>query len=287
MSQTPNAMPELSRFEQPYDWETIDATVHEVGGVVLRRLFSSAEVERFNREIDAYLMQHQAAGLPSSGSSDYDTFLGHRTVRLHGLLEKFASAADWLCRDELVDWAERLLDPVATSVLLNAAELIQIGPGEPGQHLHRDTDSWPLAPLGEHPLMVNALVALDPFTLENGATRVVPESWRWERDRRATEQEMLRSTMDAGDALVFRGDIVHGGGANATERPRRAISLSYCAGWLRPVENGILNVSRDRAKSLPKRLQAMLGYAAYDGSRDNGGLVGLYENGDPAVLLEG
>jgi hypothetical protein len=31
----------------------------------------------------------------------------------------------------------------------------------------------------------------------------------------------------------------------------------------------------------------MLGYAAYDGSRDNGGLVGLHENGDPAVLLEG
>jgi hypothetical protein len=34
-------------------------------------------------------------------------------------------------------------------------------------------------------------------------------------------------------------------------------------------------------------VQALLGYAVYDGSRDKGGLVGLYENGDPAVVLEG
>lgn len=53
-----------------------------------------------------------------------------------------------------------------------------------------------------------------------------------------------------------------------------------------PVENSILNIPRDTVKRLPGHLQALLGYAAYDGSRDNGGLVGLYENGDPPVLLK-
>ena len=91
--------------------------------------------------------------------------------------------------------------------------------------------------------------------------------------------------MEAGDALLFRGDVIHGGGANTTESHRRAVSVSYCAGWLRPVENSFLNVSRERAKILPTRVQKLLGYAAYDGKRDGGGLVGLYENGDPRALV--
>ena len=204
---------------------------------------------------------------------------------LHGLIEKFESAAKWIDRYELIDWAERSLDPVATTMLLNAAELIQIGAGEPSQYLHRDSDSWPLVPLGDQPIIVNALIALDSFTLENGATHITPGSWRWSRERKPKPEEILRAPMEEGDALLFRGDVIHGGGANTTGRHRRAVSVSYCAGWLRPVENSFLNVSRERAKILPTRVQKLLGYVAYDGKRDGGGLVGLYENGDPSALV--
>lgn len=286
MSEKELATIELGRFAPPYDWSAIDAIVHEEGGVIVESLFSREAVARFNREIDDYLAANKDAGQPRSGSSAYDKFLGHRTVRLQGLIEKFESAAGWIGRRELFEWADRTFEPVATSMLLNAGELIQIGPGEPSQHFHRDSDSWPMAPLGEHPLVVNAIVALDPFTLENGATHVAPGSWRWDRDRKPRAHEILRSPMAAGDALLFRGDLVHCGGANTTANPRRAVSISYCVGWLRPVENSILNVTRERAKTLPKHVQGLLGYAAYDGTRDRGGLVGLYENGDPAVLLE-
>ncbi len=277
---------ELRCFERPFSWESIDPVIHEEGGVILRNFFSSSEVADFNRDVDEYFMADEDAGKPRSGSTAYDKFLGHKTVRLQGLIGKVANVGDWIGNPELCDWAERTLEPVATSALLNAAELIQIGPGEPKQYLHRDSDSWPMAPLGEHPLIVNALIALDPFTLANGATHLAPGSWRWDRSRKARPEEMLRAVMQPGDVLVFRGDIVHGGGANTTDVPRRALSISYCVGWLRTVENSILNVSRERIKTLPKHLQQLLGYSAYDGSRDNGGLVGLYENGDPSVLLE-
>lgn len=285
MPETPTLVSELRRFQAPYDWEAVDASVLEVGGVVLDRLFKESEVAALNREIDDYLTTHEHAGRPESGSAVYDKFLGYRTVRLQGLIAKFESAADWIGRRDLVDWGSRLLGPVSTSILLNAAELIQIGPGEPAQYLHRDSDSWPMAPLGDNPLIVNALIALDSFTPENGATWVAPGSWRWDRHRRAEAPEMTRAIMEPGDALLFRGDIVHGGGSNRTTRPRRALSITYCAGWLRPVENSILNIPRAQVKTLPARVQDLLGYAAYDGTRDNGGLVGLYENGDPRVFL--
>ena len=38
-------------------------------------------------------------------------------------------------------------------------------------------------------------------------------------------------------------------------------------------------------RDLPPELTALLGYAAYDGSARNGGLLGLYENGDPSAAL--
>ena len=84
------------RFTQPYDWKAIDAEIHASGGVILEGLFSAERVATFNRETDAFLGAHQDAGKPASGSSSYDQFLGHRTVRMQGLIEKMPSAADWI-----------------------------------------------------------------------------------------------------------------------------------------------------------------------------------------------
>lgn len=146
-------------------------------------------------------------------------------------------------------WAERMLACVADSVLLNAGELIQIQPGEPAQYLHRDSDAWP-APIGLHPLVVNCMLALGPFTAANGATRVVLGSHRWPAGRCPEEHELRPVELRPGDALLFPGDLVHGGGANRTDQPRRGVSLSYCAGWLRPVENSVLNVPPGLARHL-------------------------------------
>ena len=97
--------------------------------------------------------------------------------------------------------------------------------------------------------------------------------------------ETAQRFVASGDALVFRGDVVHGGGENRSGERRRVLSISYCAGWLRPVENSFLNVSRETARRLPPEVAALLGYAANDESRNLGGMVGLFENGDPSRAL--
>jgi len=283
---TLSASDELPRFSRPYDWESIDHAVRTLGGVIVVGLLPPADLDTLDDQIDDYLDGHADDPSPVSGSEIYDLFLGQKTVRLHGLVEKIPSSADLIARPELVDWAERLVGPMATSVLLNAGELIQIEPGEPAQFPHRDTDSWPEAPIGDHPVLVNAIVALDAFTLENGATYIAPESWQWDLTRQPAAHEFTRALMDRGDAVLFRGDLVHGGGENGGNRRRRALSISYCAAWLRPVENSFLNVSRATARSLPPRLQGILGYAAHDATSRGGGLIGLFENGDPKRALD-
>jgi hypothetical protein len=275
---------QLPRFTRPYDWTEIDRAVQTIGGAIIEDLLTSNEVETLNDQVDGYLASHGDSAKPATGSEIYDGFLGHKTLRLHGLLEKMPSSAELIGRTDLIDWAERMIAPLASSVLLNAGELIQIQPGEPAQYLHRDSDSWP-TPVGDHPVIVNALVALDPCTLENGATHIVPRSWHWKPEREPQPGEFTRAVMKSGDAVLFRGDLVHGGGENTTDKRRRVLSVSFCAGWLRPVENSFLNLSHETVRPLPPKLQAVLGYSAYDGIQQRGGLIGLYENGDPARAL--
>jgi hypothetical protein len=282
-------VPTLPTFHRPFNWPEIDDIVRTDGGAILAGFLSPEELHNLNQQFDRFIEQHDQVGRPTSRSDGYNTFLGRQTIRLHGLMEKAPASADLIGNPDLVEWATRHIAPDRApgsgAVVLNAAELIQIEPSESRQAAHRDTDSWPEAPNGDHPLAVNAIVALDPFTLQNGATYVAPGSWQWDRDRRATAEEYARATMDAGDAVLFRGDLIHRGGENLSDKSRRAISISYSAGWLRPVENSFLNLSAETIAGLTPRLQALIGFQAHDATDQGGGLLGLYENGDPADAL--
>ena len=284
--------------ERPYDWLAIDAEIEKVGAVVLKALIDAPLVGTLNADADAFLNEQKSGkpkpgkqkpgtdiGLPATGSETYDRFLGYQTVRLHGLLEKFPSACELMDNPQVLDWAARSLLPVATEPRLSAAEFIQIQPGEPRQLFHRDSDSWPL-PVGEHPVVVNAIVALTEFSATNGATWVAPGSFEASGDHNYEASDFVQAVMAAGDALLFRGDLLHGAGANESDASRRAISLSFCAGWLRAVENSALNLKLETLHRLSPKLLAALGFAPYDGSARGNGLLGLYENGDPAALLK-
>jgi ectoine hydroxylase-related dioxygenase (phytanoyl-CoA dioxygenase family) len=60
--------------------------------------------------------------------------------------------------------------------------------------------------------------------------------------------------------LFIAGSLYHGGGANRSDRPRLGVLLEYAAGWLRQQENHVLAVPQDVVRTLPERLQELLGY---------------------------
>ncbi len=71
---------------------------------------------------------------------------------------------------------------------------------------------------------------------------------------------MIVAEMPAGSVMFYLGHLWHGGGANRTERPRLGVFLEYVVSWLRPQENHCLAVPRRIARTLPARLQELLGY---------------------------
>lgn len=280
----PSTAVHLQRFSPPVDWDQVDRAVLSDGAVLVKGLIEAPLVDRLNADLDSWLSARPGAGLPDTGSQLYDDFLGRRTVRLHGLSTKLASGPDLIGHPAIVAWAERMLAPSSASILLNAGELIQIGGDEPAQFPHRDSDSWPL-PAREHPVVVNAIVALSEFNEDNGATALALGSHRWAPGRYPTPSEVTQTRMEPGDVLLFRGDIIHHGGANTTARARRGVSVSYCCGWLRPVENSSLNAPPNVARDLEAKIQDLLGYASHDATATAGGILGLYESGDPHEAL--
>ena len=81
----------------------------------------------------------------------------------------------------------------------------------------------------------NTIWLLDDFTSENGATRVVPGSQNWKQlpqealaDPLAPHPEERLLLAPAGSVIVMNTHAWHGGTANRTAQPRRALHTFYC-----------------------------------------------------------
>jgi hypothetical protein len=86
----------------------------------------------------------------------------------------------------------------------------------------------------------NTVWLLDDFTLENGALRCVPGSHHLRRlpqdalaDPYASHPDEILVTGKAGDVVVMNAHMWHGGTANRTANPRRALHAFYCR-WDKP-----------------------------------------------------
>lgn len=74
---------------------------------------------------------------------------------------------------------------------------------------------------------------LDPFRVNNGATRVVPASHRWTAeewhrfDEDATHPDEVRLLGEPGDAFIMNAHLLHGGGMSLNGSPRKSIFAFY------------------------------------------------------------
>ena len=160
------------------------------------------------------------------------------------------------------------IDPVLLSIVegvlgksfqMSVAVAMCPGPGCDRQGLHQDDSHYPI-PRPHPPLVANTLIALDDFTVENGATLVVPDSHKWDRILNPDEPT-LQIEMKAGSLLVWDGALWHAGGANKTSNEiRRSVNLNFNVSWLRQQENLYLGVPRSTISKMPDLLQRVLGY---------------------------
>lgn len=236
----------------PYAEATAEAIVGEleaVGYCIIEGVQSGDELARRRRELEPLL------AATDTGSN---SFLGRHTRRVYTLLAKTRGFDDAVLNPLLL----AVMDRVLTHYQLCVATAIEIGPGETDQTLHADDGVYPLPDLGT-PLTVNSMWALDDFTEDNGATRLVAGSHRGTEKKQVTPAATVTACMPAGSVLLYYGSLLHGGGANRTQHPRLGVVIEYAVSWIRPQENLGLSYPPSLAAGLPRRLQELLGYNLY------------------------
>lgn len=113
----------------------------------------------------------------------------------------------------------------------------------------------------------------------NGGTQLVIGSHKWDRSREPEPHEVIQAEMKKGSVLIYRGSLIHAGGANKSATPRPGLVFGYNLGWLRQAENQYLAYPPEVAKYLPVEVQNLIGYSVH---RPN---LGLFECEDPAQAL--
>jgi ectoine hydroxylase-related dioxygenase (phytanoyl-CoA dioxygenase family) len=203
-------------------------------------------------------------------------FYGERTKRFGAVLKRSPAAEAFVRHPLVLEVAESVLGPWCDRLQLNLTQALQIHPGQRAQSLHRDENMWG-GPKGQMEYLVNVMWPFGPYRAENGATVVHPGS----HHGGAGDAGPICAEMDAGDALIFLGSTLHGGGANRTEGPRTGMVVSYCLGWLKPYENQWLVYPPAVARGFSPELARLAGYQQH---RPN---LGNYEGQCPSVLLTG
>ncbi|NQV84802.1 MAG: phytanoyl-CoA dioxygenase family protein [Rhodospirillales bacterium] len=259
----------IPTFKSSCSSKDLLAAIQDKGGAIVEGLAPVNLMDEIATDLDPYF-----DGTPLGEGY----FVGTRTKRMGALFVKAPAAQELVMNPLVLDVAQAVLGPNCSRFQLNLTEAIQIWPGEPEQILHRDDELFPFAHT-EIECMINAIWAYSDFTEINGATRIVPGSHKEELDRDPPEDRICQAVMPRGSVLLYLGSAVHSGGANKSDQPRTALTMSYNLGYLRQAENQYLAVPPEVAKTLPKDLQELIGYSIHAPR------LGWLECQDPGDLL--
>jgi ectoine hydroxylase-related dioxygenase (phytanoyl-CoA dioxygenase family) len=252
--------------------DEVDAALDRDGGVIVKSMFSDV-VDDLNAEMNETIFDYKNG---IKGNAYMSEFAGRKTKRVTRLINRSAVFRERILDNEvLLSHMDRHMLQTTDAYWLSTAQIIELQPGEKAQLLHRDADNYPAfrqfgAAAPE--VMMNCLVALSDYTEEMGATRAIPGSHKWQDWRRPVNQaDTIPAVMNKGDAFLFSGKLIHGGGANVSERPRRALALVFCPGWLVPEEAYPFQIGRQLAGSLSHRARQLIGFRSFHNQKFEGG----------------
>jgi len=114
------------------------------------------------------------------------------------------------------------------------------------------------------PMMINMLVMLDDFTLDNGATFMLTGSHQ--KDERPNVNHFYtnadRAVGKAGDIILFDSLLWHAAGENHTDHIRRALTLTFTRPFMKQQLDYPRLLGYDKGEEFEEELRQILGYNA-------------------------
>ncbi|MFJ4442814.1 phytanoyl-CoA dioxygenase family protein [Pseudomonas sp. NPDC089422] len=128
------------------------------------------------------------------------------------------------------------------------------------RNVHRDVRSWS----AENMQMAQALVLLDDFTADNGATLFLPGSHGapHKPDDAQFEADARKALGSAGSIYLFDSRIWHAAGVNRTSLPRRCLTLTFTRSHFKPQFDYCRALGETFCIAQPPAVQQLLGWYA-------------------------
>ena len=264
-----------------FDVEGHTERLRRQGYTIIEDYMSTDQLARFREGLKGHLGTYR-------GRNSFEGLTTERVYTLVGRGKVYEAIAE---DARLLALLDRWLMP---NYLLSANHAICIYPGETAQAVHWDDSFYPFA-RPRPAISMSTIGAIDAFMSENGGTVMYPGSHLWDQARTdalrtalmrgeetADTRGVIHLTMPAGALCLFQGTLIHGAGANRSDRPRLAYTNHYCEPWARQQENFVLAVPRERVAAMSPTLRAMLGYEL----RRPGDIMGQVSGYHPAKTLD-
>lgn len=144
--------------------------------------------------------------------------------------------------------------------ILNSISALDNKPNSPNfsAMVHRDIKFFSK----DLPIMLNALVLLDDFTVENGATMLLPNSHK--KEKKPTDfsfiTECIRAIGKKGDILLFNSNIWHCSAPNKTNESRRAIPMTFSKSCIKQMFDYTKNIETESMYNFSDEMKQLLGF---------------------------
>ncbi|KAL4940606.1 hypothetical protein BDV06DRAFT_213324 [Aspergillus oleicola] len=255
-----DAPPPLREVDNATPREAVTQVLKEDGVIRFKNFLDPEAIQNLEAEIDDYV-HHWETGL-SQDHDSYRQIVGSKTKQPSNLCmisktyrHHFLGhpSIDAICQD--------ILSVEFGDYWLNGGAVLHLEPGEKAQTLHQDQYAQRVAEW-RHPndpqTLITFIVALNEFTEENGATRVIPKSHLWPHPPPADSQT-YPALLKPGDALVILGSTWHGAGANCSSAYRRGLACGFQPCQLTPLETH-QHVPQKIVQDMTPLAQKMIGW---------------------------
>ncbi len=238
------------------------AALSRDGYTVLTNILSSAECTKFKCTLESIYATYRSRYYSSRRASSHglDDKSGEKIV--YNLHNKDLAFFDLLGHSQVLPIIKAILQegsyensgPVIHTLSTARSPFATAK----AQQLHTDS-RMPGTPYATNAI---AMWLLDDFTIENGATRLVPGSHRrpFFPENDVSYPDEVSVVAPAGSVLIFNASVWHGGGVKVTDTDRWACVFTYGRWYLKPSFDFNRNMPSHIYKELNDEMRELLGY---------------------------
>jgi len=106
-------------------------------------------------------------------------------------------------------------------------------------------------------------IAIDPFTNENGAMEIFPDSFTMASapgEELFNKEKIILNDLQAGDAILFNARCWHRGGVNTTTQWRHSISANICRAYMRQQFDYPAMLGDSKIQTFSDDIKQLIGY---------------------------